>query len=58
MANQQKIDIVSDLTEKFQGSNGIYFTQYTGMDVAQATSLRKQFRDNAVSYYVSKNTLK
>ena len=57
MANQQKIDIVSDLTEKFQDSSGIYFTQYTGMDVAQATSLRKQFRDNAVSYFVSKNTL-
>ena len=57
MANQDKIDIVNDLTQKFQSSPGIYFTQYTGLDVQQATSLRKCFRENAVSYSVSKNTL-
>ena len=57
MANPQKVEIIKELTQRFQESCGIYFTQYTGMDVSQATELRKQFRENSVSYFVSKNTL-
>tara|TARA_B100000959_G_C14548682_1_gene446721 strand:+ start:23 stop:544 length:522 start_codon:yes stop_codon:yes gene_type:complete len=57
MPNTHKIDIVEQLTNKFDSSSGIYFTCYTGMNVVQATELRKQFRESGVDYLVSKNTL-
>ena len=57
MPTQQKNEIINNLTEKFQNSSGIYFTKYSGMDVAQVTAIRKMFRENGVSYMVSKNTL-
>jgi len=57
MPNVQKIEIIDQLTQKFSSSSGIYFTSYTGMNVVQATELRKQFRENGVDYLVSKNTL-
>jgi len=57
MPTLQKTEIINDLTQKFQNSSGIYFTRYSGMSVAQVTELRKQFRENEVSYFVSKNTL-
>tara|TARA_Y100001970_G_C14232817_1_gene859752 strand:+ start:408 stop:929 length:522 start_codon:yes stop_codon:yes gene_type:complete len=57
MANQNKVEVVKQLTDKFSKSSGIYFTKYTGLDVASVTELRRQFRDNGVDYFVSKNTL-
>ena len=57
MPKTHKVEVVDQLTEKFDNSSGIYFTRYTGMDVGQATELRKQFRENGVTYLVSKNTL-
>lgn len=57
MPNAQKIAVVEELTKKFQEANGIYFTRYTGLSVSHVTELRKQFRENSVSYFISKNTL-
>ena len=57
MPNVHKINIVDQLTQKFESSSGIYFTCYTGMNVRQATELRKQFRESGVDYFISKNTL-
>ena len=57
MPNEHKIEMVDKLTQKFDNSSAIYFTSYTGMKVGQATNLRKQFRENGVDYFVSKNTL-
>ena len=57
MSTPQKTEIINDLSQKFQNSSGIYFTKYSGMNVAQATELRKQFRESEVSYFVTKNTL-
>ena len=57
MPTPQKTEIINDLTQKFQSSSGIYFTRYTGMNVAKITELRRKFRENEVSYFVSKNTL-
>ena len=57
MPNEHKIKMVDQLTQKFDNSSGIYFTCYTGMNVGQATELRKEFRENGVEYFVSKNTL-
>lgn len=55
--NQDKVKIVEVAEKRFKNSQGIYFTNYTGMSVAQATELRKQFRENNVIYNVTKNTL-
>jgi len=57
MPSQKNIDIVTSTTEKFEKSQGIYFTKYTGMDVPKITSLRKSFSENSVEFAVIKNTL-
>tara|TARA_B100000029_G_scaffold293375_1_gene286898 strand:- start:109 stop:630 length:522 start_codon:yes stop_codon:yes gene_type:complete len=57
MPNQHKIDIVKGTADRFKKSSGVYFTNYTGIDVATITNLRKCFRDNDVDYIVTKNTL-
>jgi len=57
MPTSQKMEIINDLTQKFQNSSGIYFTRYSGMNVAKVTALRRKFRENEISYFVSKNTL-
>ena len=57
MPNAYKNDMIDQLTQKFDNASGIYFTCYTGMNVGQATELRKEFRENGVEYFVSKNTL-
>ena len=57
MANENKIKIVELAEERFKNSTGIYFTNYTGMSVIQATELRKQFREKNVKFTVTKNTL-
>ena len=57
MPTLKKTELINDLTQKFQNSSGIYFTRYTGMNVAKVTELRRKFRENEVSYFISKNTL-
>ena len=57
MANDIKIKVVKDTEERFKESTAIYFTKYTGMDVNQATALRRKFKDHSVEYIVTKNTL-
>ena len=57
MASKNKIEVVAQLTQRFENSSGIYFTCYTGMDVLQATELRRMFRDSEVDFFISKNTL-
>ena len=57
MPNENNIKAVKELEEKIKGATALYFTRYTGMDVGQATQLRREFRNNSVEYKVSKNTL-
>ena len=57
MATDNKIKIVEAAEQRFKSSPGIYFTNYTGMNVVQATELRRQFRDKNVQFTVVKNTL-
>ena len=57
MPTEQKTEIITKTAALFKESAGVYFTNYTGMNVAQATDLRKIFRENDVEYCVSKNTL-
>jgi len=57
MPNKEKIKKVEILTDKFKNASALYFTKYTGMNVEQATLLRRQFADNSIEFLVSKNTL-
>lgn len=57
MPTPQKAQIIAETSARFQDAKGVYFTKYTGMNVLQATSLRKQFRENDIEYVVTKNTL-
>ena len=57
MPSQKNIDIVAITIEKFEKSQGVYFTNYTGLDVPKITSLRKSFTENSVDFSVIKNTL-
>jgi len=57
MPTEQKIDIVKETTERFKKASGVYFTNYSGIDVQTITNLRKSFKQNQVEYVVTKNTL-
>ena len=57
MPNQEKIDIVNKVQEKLQKSSGVYFANYTGLNVSSVTKLRKSFREEGVEYKVVKNNL-
>jgi large subunit ribosomal protein L10 len=56
MASPDKIAAVAEIKEKFQNSNGVVVTAYTGLTVAQLKDLRRALGGNA-QYRVSKNTL-
>ena len=57
MPTEIKSKIIKQAADKIKESSGIYFTNYTGMNVCQVTELRRKFRDNNVDYLVTKNTL-
>ena len=57
MTRSEKEAVVGSLSDMFSGASGIYLTDFTGMDVASATELRKQLKGSSVSYRVVKNTL-
>ncbi|OLN32426.1 50S ribosomal protein L10 [Desulfosporosinus metallidurans] len=53
----QKSQVVSEITEKFQNASGVVLADYRGLTVAQVTQLRAQLRQAGVEYRVLKNTL-
>ena len=54
---ESKKAVVETLTGKIQESTAVVFIDYKGINVAQDTELRKQFREAGVEYTVVKNTL-
>ena len=54
---ESKKAVVDALTGKIQEATSIVFVDYKGINVAQDTELRKQFREAGVEYSVVKNTL-
>ena len=54
---ESKKATVDALAEKLQNATAAVFVDYKGINVAQDTDLRKQFRDAGVEYSVVKNTL-
>ncbi len=57
MSNKIKEDIVNYIENNLKLSKGIYFANYSGLNVAQITDLRNQFREEDVKFKISKNTL-
>ena len=45
---ESKKAIVDELAGKIQGASAVVFVDYKGINVAQDTDLRKQFRDASV----------
>jgi large subunit ribosomal protein L10 len=57
MATQKKIDVVEEYAKRFQDAKSIFIADFKGINVAQVTELRRQFRDANVEYRIIKNTL-
>jgi len=57
MPTQVKADLIESIQKDFEGSKGIYFTNYKGLTVAEAGKLREEFRQKGIKYRVTKNTL-
>ena len=57
MKRDTKNQIVQDVAEKINRSQGIYLTEFQGLSVAKMSELRREFRSAGVEYRVVKNTL-
>ena len=57
MKRSEKEEIVAEVTETASRAHGMFFTDFTGLTVEQATELRREFRKSGVDYRVVKNTL-
>lgn len=53
----QKAELVTSLTSRLKRSTTIYVTDFTGLNVAQITQLRRKLRAAGAEYAVVKNTL-
>ena len=53
----QKQETVTALVGRLQRSSTIYLADFTGLNVAKATDLRRKLRAAGVEYVVAKNTL-
>ena len=57
MKRSEKEQIVAEVTEVVGRARGMFFTDFQGLTVEQATELRREFRKSGVEYRVVKNTL-
>lgn len=57
MKRSEKEEIVAQVAETVGNARGVFFTDFGGLTVEQATELRREFRKVGVSYRVVKNTL-
>lgn len=48
---------LAELNDKFSRAQGLYFMDFSSMNVEEINSLRKKFREKGVEYKVAKNTL-
>jgi len=53
----QKQQLVATLADRLRRSPTVYVTDFTGLDVAKLTQLRRRLRAAGVEYVVVKNTL-
>lgn len=57
MNQQEKVDIVSELAEKFKSAKLALLASYQGLTVAKTNALRREIRSAAGDCLVTKNTL-
>jgi len=57
MPNPQKINTVAEIKKLFDDASSIFITDYQGLSVVEINGLRKNLRENQVTYRVAKNTL-
>ena len=57
MANQKKITIVQNLTDKLKQASGLILTDYTGLQADQINELRASVKKTGTEYEVIKNRL-
>jgi len=57
MPTQKKIELVEEYRDKFKSSKSIFLADFSGINVAETTKLRRSFRAANVEYCVLKNTL-
>ena len=57
MPTPDKEKIVAEYTEKFANASSVLLADFSGIDVATVTELRRRFREENVEYKVLKNTL-
>ena len=57
MKREEKEQIVAEVSETARKAHGMFFTDFTGLTVEQATELRREFHKSGVDYRVVKNTL-
>lgn len=57
MVQQYKIDSVDELVETLKDAKSIILNDYKGLDVADISELRRECRENGVTFKVIKNTL-
>lgn len=57
MKRSEKEQVVAEVAEVVGRSRGLFFTDFSGLTVEQATELRREFRKSGIEYKVVKNTL-
>lgn len=57
MAAPDKIKIVEEYTEKFKQAKSVFLADFSGMDVATVTEIRRKCREAKIEYKVLKNRL-
>lgn len=57
MKRSEKEEIVAEVSGLVQRARGMFFTDFSGLTVEQATELRREFRKSGIDYRVVKNTL-
>ncbi|MFQ6091401.1 MAG: 50S ribosomal protein L10 [bacterium] len=57
MVRAEKEKVVQELAGKFQRAQGVYLADFTGLDVASITELRRRLRSASVEFLVVKNSL-
>jgi large subunit ribosomal protein L10 len=57
MPRPEKVQRVEEITEKFKSARNVFIADYSGLNVIDITDLRKQLRENGITFRVEKNTL-
>lgn len=57
MNKNEKSEIIAEAKELIEKSSAVYVADYSGVNVADISELRNQFRKEGVTYKVFKNTL-